>query len=243
MNRFAAGALALALFCAGALWAHRPAVAQQANQDVWEYRVFRMDPVDYQDKQDYKAILDKEGPRAGDAAPADFEMRVRIPGWARNEAVPSLLYTFAEASAARPSLRVNGEEVALQMDQGFAVIDRTWSSGDTVELELPMPARRVTAHPSVENNAGRMAVQRGPLVYAIEAIDNGGTALDVMLPADTELTAEHRPEMLGGVTEIASFSTDLQIDRSDYGVGVGSWAAALVVGHEVDISIAVEANR
>jgi len=140
---------------------------------------------------------------AGSAAgtvPADFEMRIRIPGWARNEPVPSLLYTFADASDEAAVLRINGQETPLQMDGGFAVIDRTWNTGDAVELELPMPARRVTAHPSVENNVGRMAVQRGPLVYAIEAIDNGGTALDVALPADAPLTPEHRSDMLGGVT-------------------------------------------
>ncbi len=141
---------------------------------------------------------------AGSVAEAatEFEMRIRIPGWARNEPVPSLLYTFADSSDEEPVLRINGEEAPLQMDGGFAVIDRSWSAGDTVELDLPMPARRVTAHPSVENNAGRMAIQRGPVVYAIEAIDNGGTALDVALSADTALSTEHRPDMLGGVTVV-----------------------------------------
>ncbi len=135
-------------------------------------------------------------------ATTDFEMRLRIPGWARNEPVPSLLYTFADTFDDAPVMRINGEETPLRMDGGFAVIDRTWSAGDTVELELSMPVRRVIAHPSVENNVGRMAVQRGPLVYAVEAIDNGGAALDLVLPSDAELSTEHRPEMLGGVTVV-----------------------------------------
>jgi hypothetical protein len=134
------------------------------------------------------------------ALPAEFQMYLRIPGWARNRPVPTDLYTFADTAEPRPSLRVNGEQMELQMDGGFAVLDRAWSAGDVVELELPMPVRRVAAHPSVENNAGRLAIQRGPLVYAIEAIDNGGATLDVTLPADAVLTPEYRSDMLGGVT-------------------------------------------
>ncbi len=129
----------------------------------------------------------------------DFELRVRIPGWARDEPVPSDLYTFAGTFDGAPTLRVNGEDVALVMDGGFAVIDRTWSPGDMVDLNLPMPVRRVRAHPAVENNTGRLAIQRGPVVYAIEAIDNGGTALDVALPETADLTTEYLAEMLGGV--------------------------------------------
>jgi len=136
------------------------------------------------------------------AAESDFELRIRIPGWARNEPVPSDLYTFADTFDSAPALRVNGEAVALEMDGGFAVIDRTWSPGDTVELDLPMPIRRVQAHPAVENNTDRLAIQRGPVVYAIEAIDNGGTALDVALPEGADLTTEYLPEMLGGVTVV-----------------------------------------
>jgi hypothetical protein len=141
-------------------------------------------------------------PAGGPAATADFEMYVRIPGWARNEPVPSDLYTFAGASAEAPTVRVNGESLALDVRDGFAVIARSWGFGDTVELELPMPVRRVAAHPSVENNAGRLAIQRGPLVYAVEAIDNGGGALDLALPTDAPLSTEYRPGMLGGVTVV-----------------------------------------
>jgi DUF1680 family protein len=150
---------------------------------------------------DGTVLLTVEPDQDADAG-VDLEMRIRIPGWARNEPVPSDLYTFADASYASPSLTLNGETIALGMDGGFAVVDRTWSPGDALELTLPMPVRRVAGHPRVENNAGRLAIQRGPLVYAVEAIDNGGEALDVALPADALLTTEHRREMLGGVTVV-----------------------------------------
>ncbi len=132
----------------------------------------------------------------------EFEMRLRIPGWADNAPVPSLLYMFAAESGEEPTLQVNGEPLPVSADDGFATIRRTWRAGDEVEWELPMPVRRVVAHAEVENNTGRAAIQRGPLVYAIEAVDNGGSALDVALPVDAELMTEHRPDMLGGVTVI-----------------------------------------
>jgi DUF1680 family protein len=150
---------------------------------------------------DGTVLLTVEPGQEADAG-VDLQVRIRIPGWARDEPVPSDLYTFADASDSSPSLTVNGEATALEMDGGFAVVDRTWSHGDALELTLPMPVRRVAAHPRVENNAGRLAIQRGPLVYAVEAIDNGGAALDVALPGDALLTTEHRREMLGGVTVV-----------------------------------------
>jgi len=144
-------------------------------------------------------------PVARDGSPAgtaEFELRIRIPGWARGEPVPSDLYTFADQAAASPVLRLNGDAQALEAQDGFAVLDRTWKAGDTVELELPMPVRRIAANASVENDRGRLAIQRGPLVYAVEAVDNGGRALDIALPADAPLTPEYRAEMLGGVTVV-----------------------------------------
>jgi hypothetical protein len=135
-------------------------------------------------------------------AEREIELRIRIPGWARNEPVPSDLYRFADAFDEKPTVRVNGGEVMLQMDAGFAVLRRAWKSGDTVEVDVPMPVRRVRAHEKVENNAGRLALQRGPLVYAFEAIDNGGKVKDVVLPEDAPLETEFLPGMLGGVTVV-----------------------------------------
>jgi DUF1680 family protein len=135
-------------------------------------------------------------------AEMDFAFRVRIPGWATNSPVPTDLYRYADTNDEAPMLRVNGEELAIDIDAGFAVIDRRWAPGDVVELDLPMPVRRVRAHGNVENNQGRVAIQRGPTVYAVEAIDHGGGALELVLPADAELSAEYRPGMLGGVTVV-----------------------------------------
>ena len=92
---------------------------------------------------------------------------------------------------------------------------------------------------SVRANGANQVLARGPLT--IKGVTHQ-VELPITILGVKDIPAEMR-EMLGGVMEIASFETELAIDRGDYGVGVGSWAAALVVGHEVDISIAVEANR
>ena len=135
-------------------------------------------------------------------AESAFALRLRIPGWARGEPVPSDLYRHLDASGAAPSLRVNGAPADLELDRGFAVVRRHWRPGDVVELDLPMPVRRVVSHAGVAGNRGRVAVERGPLVYCAEGADNGGTALELTLPDAAVLTAEHDAGLLGGVTTI-----------------------------------------
>lgn len=136
------------------------------------------------------------------SAPAEFTLCVRVPGWARDEPVPGDLYRHAEPGGAAPELSVNGRPVPLEMERGFARIRRTWSQGDAVVLELPMPVRRVLAHEAVEENRGRYAVERGPLVYCAEGADNGGRVLDKVPGAVVDFAIQERPELLGGVTAI-----------------------------------------
>lgn len=134
--------------------------------------------------------------------PGSFTLCFRIPGWAQNQALPGDLYRFADTNDAQPILRLNGQAAKLEMQRGFARLNRAWRKGDTVELDLPMPIRRVLAHPAVKENAGRVALQRGPIVYCAEGVDNNGHALNLVLPDGAKLNAEHRPELLGGVTVI-----------------------------------------
>ena len=129
-----------------------------------------------------------------------FALRLRIPGWARGEPVPSDLYRYLDAAGEAPSLRVNGAPAHLELERGFAVVRRRWRPHDTVELDLPMPVRRVVSHGGVAANRGRVAVERGPLVYCAEGIDNGGQALDLTLSDSATLTAEPDPGLLGGLT-------------------------------------------
>lgn len=127
---------------------------------------------------------------------------VRIPGWAGNEPVPGDLYRFADHAANEPTLAVNGQPVELRnvLTNGFARLTREWRSGDVIELDLPMPVRRVVAHPNVKDCAGNVALQRGPIVYCFEGADHGGRVLDLALSADEVFAPRRRDDLLGGIT-------------------------------------------
>lgn len=144
--------------------------------------------------------------------PLDFTMYVRIPGWARDEVMPGGLYRFAGDRPEPPALRVAGQELSVELDHGYVRIDRTWRRGDTVELDLPMPVRRVLAHDSVDDDRRRVALQRGPLVYCAEWPDNGGRALDIVVPDDVVFDSEFRPNLLDGVQVIQG---DVEAIRED----------------------------
>ncbi len=136
------------------------------------------------------------------AQPAQFTLSLRVPGWVRGQPVPSDLYRYLDDTAGDVAVRVNGEAITAKEDQGYININRTWHPGDTVELAMPMPIRRVVAHPQVADCRGKVALERGPIVYAAEGIDNGGRALDIIIPDDMQLTAEHRASLLNGITVI-----------------------------------------
>jgi hypothetical protein len=127
---------------------------------------------------------------------------LRIPGWARNQPVPGDLYRFADSVAEAPKLAVNGERTAWRnvLTNGFARLTRDWRSGDVIELDLPMPVRRAIAHPKVEDCAGKVALERGPILYCFEGADHDGRVLDLALPADADFQPRLRPDFLGGTT-------------------------------------------
>jgi DUF1680 family protein len=133
-----------------------------------------------------------------------FCLAVRIPGWARNEVLPGGLYQFADSLTNEPvTIKINGQPVTIQLDRGYALLDRTWRKGDVVELELPMPVRRVTADPQVTADIGRVALERGPMVFCAEWPDNpGGKVRDLIVPDDQPFTASFEPELLNGVETI-----------------------------------------
>ncbi|HBY58784.1 MAG TPA: six-hairpin glycosidase, partial [Solibacterales bacterium] len=145
--------------------------------------------------------------------PGRFALSVRIPGWARGEVVPSDLYRYDGQSTETASIKVNGKPVPMKLDRGFVAIDRAWKKGDVVELSLPMPVRRVAAHESVAADKGRLAIERGPLVYAAEWVDNpGGRVRNLVLPASAKLTPEWRADLLNGVMVLRSKAVALSFD-------------------------------
>ena len=138
--------------------------------------------------------------------PGAFTLCLRIPGWVRGRPLPTDLYRYDNAAPAAWTATVNGEKVAGEAGDGFLRIGRAWSAGDTVALDLPLPVRRVAGHDGVHATRDQVALERGPLVYCLEGVDNGGSVFDAVLPATAALTPAHRAGLMGGVTvlEIAN---------------------------------------
>lgn len=142
----------------------------------------------------------------------DFVMKVRIPGWVRGEVVPSDLYRFADKKKTDYSVKVNGETVDGELENGYLAISRRWKKGDVVELSLDMTSRLVAANEKVAEDRGKMAVERGPLVYCAEWPDNENIDLfSVLLPREAQLavTGEKAP---GGACVIAAKAQRLSYD-------------------------------
>jgi len=116
-----------------------------------------------------------------------FTLAIRIPGWCKNA-----------------EITVNGEDVkiATVSRKGYARITRVWRSGDKVEIMLPMPVERIHAHPDVRADAGKVAIQRGPVVYCLEEVDNGPNLPDLSLLQDAKLTLGGCDQSLGGAPVI-----------------------------------------
>lgn len=133
-----------------------------------------------------------------------FILNVRIPGWAQNQPVPSDLYSYLSESSEKIVIKVNGEPAEYDIAKGFAHIDRTWVDGDTLELYLPMPVRRVLAHDDLLDNRGKVALERGPLVYCWEWPDNADGVRGKKLSDDIELAHEFQSSLFGGVVVIQS---------------------------------------
>jgi hypothetical protein len=142
--------------------------------------------------------------------PLPFSLNLRLPGWALGRPMPGDLYAFLEKDENLPVIRVNSQKQTLEMDKGFACLRRTWKKGDVVELDLPLSVRRVTARPEVRDIAGKAALERGPIVYCFEAVDNDGHVLDRTLPYDLKFEAAFEPSLLGGVIRLASRSAEGQ---------------------------------
>lgn len=131
-------------------------------------------------------------------APAAFYVKLRIPGWAKSF-----------------SLSVNGETVTGEPVNGYVTVHRLWSKGDSIALDLPMPAERVYANPGVIMDVGRVALRRGPLVYCIEEPDNpGGAVQRFKLPRAAELKSSTRADLFDGIVTLTAPAR--AIDPADF---------------------------
>jgi DUF1680 family protein len=131
--------------------------------------------------------------------PRRLTINLRIPGWALNRPLPTDLYRFLDKNEQPVRVWVNRKPVGFEVENGYVRLNRKWRSNDLIEIILPMPNRRVVADERVREDEGKVALQRGPVVFCAEAVDNGGRVLNLFLPDEAELEYWQRPDLLGGV--------------------------------------------
>jgi DUF1680 family protein len=136
--------------------------------------------------------------------PTVASLKLRVPEWVRNVPSPGGLYTYAEKSGKAVRILVNGKNTAAAPDaSGYITLDRLWKDGDAIEIEFPMEARRVVADARVKECRGRVAIERGPVVYCAEWPDvGGGRALDLRVDGKAELKPAAEKDFYSGVTVI-----------------------------------------
>lgn len=131
-----------------------------------------------------------------------FTIKLRIPGWARNEVLPSDLYAYTPRSTQNPTIKINGKLENAKIESGYFAVDRTWKKGDKIELDFPMEVRQVKANDKVAEDKDKLALEYGPLVYAFEQVDNANN-FDALAISDTsKFIIKKRRDLLLGVQTI-----------------------------------------
>ena len=141
-----------------------------------------------------------------------WTMKVRIPGWVRNQVVPSNLYEYTDGKRLGYSISVNGEKVESELVNGYFCIDRKWKKGDVVRVHFDMEPRTVKANYKVEADRGRISVERGPIVYCAEWPDNDFDVLSILMNREPKFELVERPDLLYGLNQL---KTDAQVLNYD----------------------------
>lgn len=122
---------------------------------------------------------------------SNFTVKIRIPGWAQNQVLPGNLYEYTDNNNGSITLSVNGEKKIADVDKGYIEINKEWSPNDNIEVDIPMNVRMVTTNEKVASNLGKVAFERGPVVYCIEDADNNDIS-GISIPENIILTPEEK---------------------------------------------------
>lgn len=153
-----------------------------------------------------------------------FTVKMRVPGWARNEVMPGGLYHYTNELKAQPTLSINGKKSDIKIVDGYYTINRKWKKDDEVEVNFPMEVRAVEASDKIADDKGKVALEYGPLVYTVEEADNKNVD-GITVNGKTTYKMKHRPELLKGIYTIegktggSSFTAIPYYSWSNRGVG------------------------
>jgi uncharacterized protein len=132
----------------------------------------------------------------------EFVLKIRIPGWARNKPVPGDLYTYTGGEKSKIELKINGKVNSVRINSGYLILNRNWGNGDQIDLNIEMPVKQVIANKNVKADSAKMALERGPLVYCAESIDNFSNVLNLSISDTIHWSTEVMPDLLRGITVI-----------------------------------------
>jgi DUF1680 family protein len=151
-----------------------------------------------------------------------FTLKIRIPGWSRNEVLPGNLYNFDDGLSPLVVLKINGKEVNLKLNKGFATISRKWQKGDKVTLELPMDVRKVVADSRVKADKGKIAIERGPVMYCAEwPYSKDGGVLNLIFDEKASFKPAFDDTLLNGVEVVittvrpAKYNLNKEVEKGD----------------------------
>jgi DUF1680 family protein len=144
-----------------------------------------------------------------------FSIKIRIPGWAVDQAIPGDLYRFDDNVDEHYTILLNGENIKTRIENGYAVINRKWRNGDMISIDFPMPVRSVVADDRIKEDIGKMSVQKGPVIFCAEWPDNNtGNVLNLVFDRKSPFSTEYMSSLLGGiqVVRIKGFQTKKTLD-------------------------------
>ena len=160
------------------------------------------------------------------AAAGEITLLLRIPGWAMGEPLPGDLYSYVSSDTVAPSLSLNGESLDCTPVDGYVPITRQWAAGDEIHLTLPMAIHRVVASDNVSEDIGKVALERGPIVYCLEWVDNDGYVFSAIIDdeADVEAVVDSTSFSDTGNTFVCLdvhgqnlvYDADAQLTQTDY---------------------------
>ena len=149
-----------------------------------------------------------------------FALRFRIPGWAQDAPVPTDLYTFTD-KAGKYTVSVNGQPISTKQDDGYVTIVRSWQPNDEVEIHLPMDVRQIRAHEKVEDDRGKLAIERGPIVYCLEGQDQSDkTVFNKYIPERSKFEVSFHKDLLNGIVVLNATAYEVEKDGSNKEVPV-----------------------
>ena len=167
-------------------------------------------------KQKFQMVQDTKYPWEGNVKfrisadkPVKFNLKIRVPGWAVNKPVPGDLYAYLDEPAKETRLFINNEPAEIKTVNGYISIDKSWKDGDMVELVLPMETKKVIPNENIKDIVGKVAIERGPIVYCAEQVDNPAGVLNRKINVESEFSLKYDSALLQGVVKLETDSLKL----------------------------------